>query len=288
MAQGGAHIPPFRLERPEVLGSAAIFASPHSGSHYPESLLLRSPLDAVRLRSSEDAFVDRLLQAAPGAGAALIAAQYPRAWVDLNRAEDELDPAVIAGLARGHTGPRVAAGLGVIPRVVSGGRPIYAGKIPQAEAEARLAHVWRPYHVALDALMTEACDRFGRAILLDMHSMPSEALEGLGSRRPEVVLGDRYGASAAREIVDRIEDILSVEGFRVARNSPFAGAYTATRYGRPRSGHHVIQIEIDRALYMDECTIRPAAGYDAFAARMDRVVRQIAALGARPERLAAE
>ncbi|QPZ89655.1 MULTISPECIES: N-formylglutamate amidohydrolase [Thioclava] len=288
MSDSPALLPPFRLVRPKALRTAAVFASPHSGAQYPHSLQERAVLDMLRLRSSEDAFVDELLADVPRFGAPLLCAQYPRAWVDLNRAEDELDSALIAGLDRAHPGPRVAAGLGVIPRVVSGARAIYRGKIPMIEAEARINHVWRPYHAQLEALMAEAHGAFGQAILLDMHSMPSEALATTGPRRAEIVLGDRYGTSADREIVREIELIFEGEGLNVARNSPFAGAYITQRYGHPREGYHAIQIEIDRALYMDQHRIAPNENFNAFAALMSRVARQIADLGAHPLRHAAE
>ncbi|MEX1661085.1 N-formylglutamate amidohydrolase [Thioclava sp. 15-R06ZXC-3] len=278
----------FTLLPPQSAQTAVIFASPHSGAHYPESLQRRSVLNMMQLRSSEDAFVDRLLASAPRYGAAVIAAQYPRAWVDLNRAEDELDSALIAGLERSHPGPRVAAGLGVIPRVVSGGRAIYRGKIAQIEVAARLNHVWRPYHAALGNLLTQTHQRQGQAILIDVHSMPSEALDSLGARRPRIVLGDRYGASAARPLVAQIESVFAAEGLAVSRNTPFAGAYITQRYGRPRDNIHVVQIEIDRALYMDEERVEPSEDFRAFSALMERAIAQICAIGAQPMRMAAE
>ena len=281
--------PPFRLRLPRVQTSAVIFASPHSGRLYPASMLARSPLDALRLRSSEDAYVDRLLATVPQCGSMLLTARLPRAFVDLNRSEDELDPALIEGVRALRSSPRVAAGLGVIPRVVSGGRAIYSGKIPIAEAEERLAQVWRPYHAELARIMAETRARFGRVILIDVHSMPSEALVGLGPDRPQVVLGDRFGASASGAVIRGITAVLEAEGLRVMRNAPFAGAYIAERYGRPQQGCHVVQLEIDRSLYLDEARVVPGAGYDAFAARMARIVAGLADLGrALGERHAAE
>ncbi|KFE34849.1 N-formylglutamate amidohydrolase [Thioclava atlantica] len=288
MSDSPASPPPFRLIRPAELRTAAVFASPHSGADYPQSLIDRSVLDMARLRSSEDAFVDRLLADVPEQGAPLLAARYPRAWVDLNRAPDELDSALIAGLERSHPGPRVAAGLGVIPRVVSGARAIYRGKIPRMEAEARLAHVWHPYHAQIAELLLTAHRRFGQAVLLDVHSMPSEALDALGPHRPDIVLGDRYGTSADRALMREIEAAFEEEGLRVSRNSPFAGAFVAQRYGRPREGVHVIQIEIDRALYMDQKAIAPNGDFMAFKALMSRVTERIAAIGSQPLRHAAE
>lgn len=280
--------PPFQLFLPDRPEAGVVFASPHSGRDYPADLLRRTTLDALRLRSSEDAFVDLLLRSAPGFGAPLIAGRVPRAFVDLNRGADELDPALIEGVRPRLLNPRVAAGLGVIPRVVSGGRAIYSGKIPLAEAEARIAGYWRPYHDRLAALMEAAMRRFGQAVLIDMHSMPHEALDGLGPDRPEVVLGDRYGTSAAPGVIAQIEAAFLAEGFRVRRNAPFAGAYVTQTYGCPARNCHAVQIEIDRALYMDEALVRPLPGFDAFEERLSRVLGRMVAGLRGTARLAAE
>lgn len=272
--------PAYRLQLPVRRDSAVVFASPHSGRLYPDAFLRGSQLSAQAIRSSEDAFVDDLLANAPDQGAPLLMARYPRAYVDLNRAVDELDPALIEGLRAGPHNPRVASGLGVIPRVVAGGRVIRAGKMSRAEAEARLAQVWRPYHARLAQLMDESHRRFGQAILIDMHSMPREALDSLGRQtRPEIVLGDRFGATASPAILARIEAAFQAEGLQVSRNLPFAGAYVVQAYGRPGLGRHAVQIEIDRSLYMDEAAIRPHAGYEAFRAVMGRVVAALAQIG---------
>jgi N-formylglutamate amidohydrolase len=275
---------PYRLFLPERPETSAIFAVPHSGRAYPPQLMRETALSMAALRSSEDAFVDDLVADAPRCGAPLLVAQYPRAWVDLNRSADELDPALIEGVARGGLNPRIASGLGVIPRVVSGGRSIYRGKIARTEAETRLNLVWRPYHACLAGLVARQLATFGEAIVIDCHSMPHEATESFAHRRgarPDVVLGDRFGASATAEIVSRIETILEGAGLRVSRNSPFAGAYVTQHYGRPSVGQHVVQIELDRALYMDEATVTPRPDFDQLRALMSRVVAEIAAIGRR-------
>lgn len=272
---------PFVLHRPDRPDSAVIFAVPHAGRAYPPQLLRETSLPPHLLRSSEDAFVDLLMAPAPAHGAPLIVAQYPRAWVDLNRAEDELDPALIEGVARGGLNPRIAAGLGVIPRVVANGRAIYRGRISRAEAEARLDHAWRPYHAQLRALLDEQRRRHGAAVLIDCHSMPHEATDTLAHRRgkrPDVVLGDRYGASAALELMDGIEEILTAAGLVVARNSPFAGAYVTQHYGSPSAGQHVVQVEIDRALYMDEQSITPRPYFEDVRRLWAQIVAQLARL----------
>ena len=281
----------YRLIQPERQQTAVIFSSPHSGREYPAAFLAASPLDAHTLRSSEDAFVDRLFDMAPACGAPLLAACAPRAYVDLNRAPDEFDPAVIDGIGRSGHNPRISSGLGVIPRVVAGGRLIYSGKMPLAEAEARITGHWQPYHAALRRLLDLAHAEFGEAMLIDCHSMPHEAIESHarpGQPRPDVVLGDRFGATAAPWVMERVEAAFVRAGLRVVRNAPFAGAYIAQAYGRPSRGQHVVQVEIDRSLYMNEATIEPLPGFAAFRQRMAEVVAEIAALGRREVPLAAE
>lgn len=279
---------PYRLSLPDPPRSAVIFASPHSGSDYPEAFVARSNLDLLRLRSSEDAFVDTLVASAPTRGAALIAARYPRAYVDLNRDADELDPAIIDGLdPRPVRNARIAAGLGVIPRVVSGGRVIHPGKIPLAEAETRIATIWHPYHDALAALISTTRARFGHAILFDMHSMPSDAVAHMGDLRPQIVLGDRFGNSASKATTAFVEAAFAAEGLRVMRNAPFSGAYVTRHYGRPAQRVEVVQIEIDRSLYMDEISITQLDSFPRFAALMERVVARLVRAG-HIEALAAE
>lgn len=270
----------FTLHRPLRQTTPVVFSSPHSGREYPVDFVRASPLDAQALRSSEDAFVDDLFLHGVACGAPLIAARAPRAYIDLNRAADELDPAVIDGIERAPHNPRVTSGLGVIPRVVAGGRNIYRGKLSLPEAEQRITRLWHPYHRALRQLMEESHARFGRAVLIDCHSMPHEAIEAHarpGHPRPDVVLGDRFGAAAGREVVERLEAAFAAAGLRVVRNSPFAGAYIAQAYGRPSRGFHVVQVEIDRALYMDEARVEKRADFDAFRALTAGVIDEVTA-----------
>ena len=276
----------FHLDLPEAATSCAVFASPHSGRDYPWSFLRTTVLDEHAIRSSEDAFVDRLFDCAPQFGAPLLRAGAPRAFLDLNRAPDELDPALIEGVSRGSHNPRVASGLGVVPRVVSNGRAIYRGKMPLSEAERRIARYWHPYHAQLRELVESARSRFGEAILIDCHSMPHEAVDGVArnsARRPEIVIGDRFGASASAEIVSRVEAAFTRAGLSVVRNAPFAGAYVTQAYGRPSRQQHAIQIEIDRSVYMDEARIRPSADFQAFRRVLRGVVAEIAAIGHRDQ-----
>lgn len=270
--------PAFRLELPETLTTPVVVASPHSGRYYPWAFTRRTMLDERAIRSSEDAFMDLLVGGAPELGAPLLAAEYPRAFLDLNRAADELDPAVVEGIGRPSQNPRISSGLGVIPRVVANGRTIYRGKLSREDADARIEDVWRPYHACLERLMTDAQDRFGEAVLLDFHSMPHEALEnvaGAGRRRPEVVLGDRFGASCRRGIVEELEAAFEGAGLVVSRNAPFAGAYVTQHYGRPSRGRSAVQIEIDRSLYMNEQMIRPNGNFQNVKALMTSVLSRV-------------
>ncbi|MEZ5776735.1 MAG: N-formylglutamate amidohydrolase [Paracoccaceae bacterium] len=282
---------PYRLTMPDRRLTSVVFASPHSGRDYPAEFLASTVLGAASIRSSEDAFIDELLEPVAGFGAPLLAACAPRAYIDLNRAADELDPAVIEGARPGAHNPRVASGLGVIPRVVAGGRAIYRGKIPLSEAERRIAGCWHPYHDCLRQLMDGAHMLFGEAILIDVHSMPHEAMDSIaaaGARRPEIVLGDRFGATASRGIVDRIEAAFEAAGFHTVRNAPFAGAFITQTYGRPSRGHHAVQIEIDRSLYMNEREIRPNGNFRGFRAALSRILAEVAAIGQGELPLAAE
>lgn len=273
--------PPLSVAEPVTLASAAVFSSPHSGRRYPARFVERARLGAHDLRASEDAFVDSLFAAAPRYGAPLIAAQFPRAYVDANRAEDELDPAlIVAANLRART-LRVSAGLGVVPRVVSEGRPIYAGKLSLGEAKARIAACHAPYHAALEAALGRACAVFGHALLVDCHSMPSEGGRS-GTRRADVVVGDCYGVSAGAEVSESVVGLFRRAGFRVARNAPFAGGYITHRYGRPRRGQHAIQIEIDRGLYLDEARIEPSPRFEDVREALLPVIEGLSAL---PERL---
>ncbi|MEM5477318.1 N-formylglutamate amidohydrolase [Pacificibacter sp. AS14] len=282
---------PYRLQRPEKRTSCVVFSSPHSGCEYPADMLKRSALDPFTLRSSEDAHVDRLFSNTPNYGAIFLNATYPRAWVDLNRRSDELDPALIDSIFARGLNARVLSGLGVIPRVVAGGRAIYSGKLTRAEAELRIAQVWQPYHLMLETLLRETKTLFGQALLVDCHSMPREALKHTrtpSGARPEIVIGDRFGASASGVLVDGIEAAFRAEGFEVLRNVPFAGAYISQHYGRPSQHQHCVQIEIDRSLYMDEKTLIPLIGFEDVKHRLSGAVRRIAHLDAGRLSLAAE
>ncbi|MTH66598.1 N-formylglutamate amidohydrolase [Paracoccus shanxieyensis] len=268
----------FDLLRPAEWLGGVIIASPHSGRCYPDWFLAETRLDMQNLRSSEDAFVDRLITPALDHGAVTLTSRVPRSVVDLNRAPDEMDPLVVSGAMPRVMSPRIMAGLGVIPRVVSQGRAIHDRPIAREEADQRIARLWHPYHQALSQLIDQAVASFGGAILIDMHSMPRDALAHLPRPRPDFVLGDRNGISASPRISAGVADAVTAEGFRLRRNSPFAGAYITAAYGKPRSNVHVVQLEMDRSLYMDERRIEPRADFDAFAERFTGIVARLARL----------
>ncbi len=275
------------LDSSPVPRSCAVFSSPHSGAEYPASFLRDSCLTPLQLRSSEDAYVDRFI--GETLGAPVLKARFPRAYVDLNRAADELDPAIIQNASGQPTNPRIAAGLGVIPRVVSNGRAIQLGKMKLAEAEARLATCYHPYHTALAGLIEAQRQRFGSCYLFDIHSMPRSSLpSGLLNRRPEIVLGDRYGTACSHWLSDAVVEAFEQSGFTVARNTPFAGGYITRQYGAPHQGVHVLQIEIDRSLYMNEMRVELHRDFEDIRQRIAGVLTKIAGIAACPQSLAAE
>ena len=247
---------PFEAVEPEALTTPLVFNSPHSGSRYPRRFLEISRLDPLTLRRSEDAFVDELFLRCVALGAPLLRAHFPRAYLDVNREPYELDPRIFEGRLPDFANTRslrVAAGLGSIPRVVGEAQPIYRQPIGVAEGLSRIEALHHPYHAELAALIERARRNFGLAILIDGHSMPSASPEVSGA---DIVLGDRYGSSAAGWIVDALETSLSAAGLAVRRNKPYAGGYITETYGQPAAGRHAVQIEINRALYMDERAIR--------------------------------
>lgn len=257
---------PIEVILPSEATAPVIYASPHSGRIYPPELLTISRLDRQELRQSEDSYVDLLFNAAPELGAPLLRALFPRAYVDVNRARDEIDPRMFTDKVSDRVdsaSSRVIAGLGVIPRVVADGHDIYDRKLFYRDAKRRLSACYDPYHQALSDLITAARTRFGKAILIDCHSMPSA---GTGIRRndyiADIVLGDRFGVSCAPEIMEFADSHFTKCGLSVARNAPYAGGFVAASYGRPRRHVHVLQIEISRRLYLDERRITRTDNFD--------------------------
>ncbi len=275
MKYGSLETKSYRLIEPAALLSGIVIASPHSGRNYLSSVKEKSILDPITLRSSEDAFVDELMDFAPALGIPLICSEIPRAFVDLNRARDELDPAIIEGIKPNRQNPRVISGLGVIPRVVANGKEIYSGKLSKEAAIERLENFWDPYHSKLAELLDRARQQFGYSILIDAHSMPHEAILNASSsfRTSQIVLGDRYGAACAPEIINDLIKLISKNGLRASRNIPFSGAYIVQKYGSPGLNRHAIQLEIDRSIYMDERKIQKLEKFHKLKNKLQSIMR---------------
>jgi N-formylglutamate amidohydrolase len=232
-----------------------VLASPHSGTEYPANFLAVSRLDPVTLRRSEDSFVDELFGAGPRLGAPLLSARFPRAYVDVNREAYELDPDMFVDALPKFVNagsPRVRMGLGTIARIVASGEEIYAKKLCFAEAQRRIEQLYRPYHRALRGLVEETAALFGGYLLIDCHSMPSGGDAARERSGADIVLGDCHGVSCGPQFVDAARRFLVERGFAVAINAPYAGGFTTGHYGRPSVQRHALQIEVNRALYMNE------------------------------------
>ncbi|MEQ1768324.1 MAG: N-formylglutamate amidohydrolase [Devosia sp.] len=265
--------PAFETVRPRRLMSPAVFNSAHSGRDYPERFLTMTRLDQLSIRQSEDAYVDDLFSRAPHAGAPLLRAHFPRAYLDVNREPWELDPTMFTEPLSERfntTSPRVAAGIGTLAKVVAENKPIYREPLTLEDAQMRIEGIYHPYHSTLQRLLTDAISSFGIAVLVDCHSMPRIARSG-DRAAPDIVLGDRYGTTCATGIVDLVEMIFAGAGLRVARNRPYAGGFIARTYGRPQHGVHALQVEISRHLYMNEETLEKTEGYAAMRQIIERL-----------------
>ncbi|MGB0922191.1 MAG: N-formylglutamate amidohydrolase [Alphaproteobacteria bacterium] len=283
---------PLTVLEPQEQLLPLVMSSPHSGAVYPESFVDQSSLDPQSLRRSEDCFMDQVASAAAGLGVPVVAARFPRVFLDVNREPYELDPAMFDGPAPSHVrsgSARVKGGLGTIARTVGSGQSIYRDKLSYEEAEWRIEHFYRPYHATLQRLLEATAEKFGFAILIDWHSMPSAAVRraaGMTGRSilPDLVLGDRFGRSCGRAVVRGVEDAVLAHKFQSARNAPYAGGHITAHYGRPQSGVHALQIEVNRALYMDEALYEPSAGLDRLVRLARQVAENLGALELRPAR----
>ncbi len=256
--------PPFRVTRPLVQTAPFVWCSPHSGRIYPQAFLDTVRLDALTLRKSEDCFVDDLVARVANLGAPLLAAQFPRAYIDVNREPYELDPELfdepLPDYANSQSA-RVVGGLGTIARIVADGEEIYGKPLPLSEAFARIEHLYRPFHASLADLLDQTYRKFGYAILIDCHSMPSSLMTQNGGARPDIVLGDRFGASCHPRLSSFARDALNRLGYETQMNRPYAGGFITEHYGRPARGIHALQLELNRSLYMDEITLQPTVGF---------------------------
>lgn len=257
---------PFTLYQPALQIVPVLVDVPHAGRRYPSRFVDESRLPLRSLRRSEDAFVDRLFARTVDLGAPMLVAEFPRAYLDVNREPYELDPRMFDGRLPAFANTRsmrVAGGLGTIPRIVGDAHEIYFGRMKVEEALGRIDGLYRPYHTALRSLVQRTQSAFGTCILVDAHSMPSTGLDRDGLAKPDIILGDRFGTSAAGYITDIAEEAFRRQGLSVTRNRPYAGGFITEHYGVPVSGVHALQIEINRALYMDEMTLTPHQGFSA-------------------------
>jgi len=272
---------PFDILEPLVQTAPVIFASPHSGRDYPASFVAASQLDPVALRRSEDAFVDELYEQAPHFGAPLIRAHFPRAYADPNREPWELDPNMFDATLPGWvntTSPRVRAGLGTVAKVVTDGAEIYADKITFAEAQSRIEHCYKPYHAALGALLERTREKFGAYLLIDCHSMPSiggPMDRDPGNDRVDMVLGDANGTACTQRITNLAHQVLRDMGYRVVLNTPYAGGFTTRHYGKPVENGHALQVEVNRALYMDEQSITRSNGFAKLSQDLSQLIKTL-------------
>lgn len=247
--------PPFEIVEPAAWRAPIVFNSPHSGAAYPESFLTASRIDLPTLRRSEDSFMDELVAGLSACGFATVRVNFPRSYVDVNREPYELDPRMFSGRLPSFANTRsmrVAGGLGTIPRVVGDGQEIYRARLSVEDALGRIETLYKPYHRALRRLIAKIHHAFGAVVVVDCHSMPSIGVSRDEPRRPDMVIGDRYGTSCAPLLTDTVEDTMSRLGYSVGRNKPYAGGFITEHYGNPASGLHVIQLELNRAVYMDE------------------------------------
>ncbi|HEX6376185.1 MAG TPA: N-formylglutamate amidohydrolase [Allosphingosinicella sp.] len=281
--------PPFRRLGQAAAGSPVVLSVPHAGRAYSDGLLAASRLSRARLETLEDRLVDRLVWRAVEAGSVALIADAPRAEIDLNRDERELDPAMVAPRpAAGATvdSPRTRGGLGLIPTRIAGCGAIWRQRIAASEVARRVERIHRPYHAALETELAAARARFGVAILLDCHSMPPR---GAGAGEAGIVLGDRHGGSIAEPLVAAAEAAARAAGFSVARNAPYAGGHITERHGCPGRGVHALQLELDRALYLAPDMRSTGPGFDRVARLIAAVAEALAAAAlAPPEAIAAE
>jgi N-formylglutamate amidohydrolase len=273
---------PVEVLRPKVQTLPLVLASPHSGKSYRPDFLAASRLDLATLRRSEDAHVDALFSRGQLLGAPLLRALFPRSFVDPNREAYELDPLMFDAPLPSYVNTLsdcIAAGLGTIAKVICSGEEIYREKLHFDDAKQRITSFHIPYHKALESLVEKTEERFGICLLLDCHSMPS--IGGPMDRdherkRADMVLGDRHGTSCAAQISEAAKQCLEEMGFSVLCNEPYAGGFTTRHYGRKNKNTHALQIEINRALYMDEKTLTPNETFDGLSEKLSLLVKTLA------------
>jgi len=273
--------PAFEVHEPENHNTPFVLNSPHSGRVYPPSFLEQSRLSNLTIRKSEDFLVDTLVIGGVAHGMPILKANFPRAFLDVNREPYELDPKMFEGRLPDYVNTRsirVASGLGTIAKIVAEGEMIYSGKIPVENSLARIEEIYRPYHATLRRLLARTHVKFGYSVLIDCHSMPSNGGLSSLSTKPDFVLGDRFGSSCSANITHAAKNLLQQMGYHVEINKPYAGGFITEHYGRPHNGLHALQIEINRGLYMDEIRMLPNDGFDAIAQDISVFFKQLTGL----------
>ena len=273
-----AFFPSYDVLRPHDQTAPFVFSSPHSGRLYPAEFLKLTRLDPQTLRKSEDCFVDRLFRGVATLGAPLLSARFPRAYLDLNREPYELDPELVEDPLPPHANTqsiRVAGGLGTVARIVADGENIYYHRLSLRSVLTRIDQLYFPFHAELNRLVDETRRLFGYAVLVDCHSMPSSAMAPGGGQRPDIVLGDRFGASADPHLSQLVRDAFAKRGFKVQMNRPYAGGYITEHHGRPVRGVHALQLEINRGLYVDEQTFTESSGYASLEAALTSIAAEL-------------
>lgn len=242
---------PFQIAGALYPRSPVVIAVAHAGRDYPRELLDMARVPLAALRGLEDSFADALVGIAAGEGATTIAASIARAAIDLNRDPREIDPMMVDGLGDGRdllSSQKVRGGLGLIPRRLATCGELWKHRLSAAEIDRRIARVHIPYHRAIADALAAAYAVYGAAVLIDCHSMPP--LPPRSGSRARLILGDRFGKSAGRGVIDAAMTILAESGLPFGRNQPYAGGYTLERHGAPAANIHAVQIEFDRTLYM--------------------------------------
>lgn len=282
--------PPVIIAEPIGPLSPLVVDSPHSGRDYPADFAYICP--SQLLRQTEDFLVDELVQGAVKAGATFVAATFPRSYIDVNRAENDIDPAVLAApwVAPLELTERTALGLGLVRRLCMAGVPVYAAPLAVAEVKRRIENFYRPYHAALTAAINQRLELFGSSVLLNCHSMPSRSQDEGNAPRPDFILGDRNGTSCDPSVTRKVADFLHDMGYSVALNAPYKGMEIVRRHGLPQTGRHALQIEINRRLYMEERKLEKHAGFAALKSNLTELFAALAndLISVAPQQLAAE
>ncbi len=272
-----AYTPPFTLSSSpsQPRHCPIILASPHSGRLYPPCFLERSQQPLSKLRLNEDAYIDELFSDCHSLNIPMLAARFPRCFVDVNRRPDEISTAWAKAVGMPHpfSSARANLGLGVVPTRLSEHMDIYKRPLKPSVLKNRLDRIYTPYHTALRQMIEVTREQFGMALLLDCHSMPGFA--AMGERRADIVLGDRHGTSCFPETIKMVEKLFCEQGYSVTRNYPYAGGYVTAHYGEPGRGSEVLQIEINRDLYLNPVTYKKKAGFERLRANIATILTQL-------------